>query len=168
MPGVLGPPIEDCYWRISLDAHNVYWSAGSTTHPVGCVVNSVPLAGGAVTTLLDQAYLRDFTIDASSLYYSELASGSGSIQRMPLGGGAPTPVATDIVAWVLINDAGNLYWIDPRLGEVGEIAKNNGTQVVSLPFPLQMDPIDVAEGLVASPAGLFVTETPAGRIDRLY
>ncbi len=158
---------QRCYWRIAVDAQNVYWSAGSTIFPVGCAVKKVPIGGGSVTTLVDQPYLRDFTVDATDVYFSDV----GTIQKIPIAGGPITPVATGVTVWVLANDATRLFWIDPNYATIGGISKTPGTPpggAFSLPITLQMDPMTAAEALVVDQGGLFCTETPAGDIDFFY
>ncbi len=140
---------QDCYWRIAVDAQAVYWSSGVSAFPVGCAIRKVPIAGGPITTVVDYAYLRDFTIDANNVYFSELGSNPGSIQKTPLNGGTVTPVATDVSAWVMTNDASNLYWIDPKNLTIDEISKAPGTatsQVFQFPVVLQMNPQLAAKG----------------------
>lgn len=158
---------QDCYWRIAVDAQNVYWSAGSTTFPVGCAVKKVPIGGGSVTTLVDQPYLRDFAVDATDIFFTD----EGTIQKIPIAGGQITLVATDITVWVLANDATRLFWIDPYYATIGGISKAPGTAptaAFSFPITLAMDPILAAEALVVDQGGLLCTETPAGAIDFFY
>lgn len=101
---------QDCYQRIAVADQAVYWSAGSQVHPVGCVIRRVPVNGGLVTTLVDQAFMADFTVDAVNVYFSEFET--GSVRRLPVGGGATSLVASNVFAWVMINDADNLYWLE--------------------------------------------------------
>jgi hypothetical protein len=116
---------QDCYWRIAIDAQNVYWSQGSTTHRVGCAVKKVPINGGAVTTLVDIAFLADFTVDGVDVYFSELQS--PTIQKTSIDGGPLTLVAEGSAApLVLINDANNPYWIDLQFDTIGRISKAPG------------------------------------------
>lgn len=163
----IDPAPQDCYRRIALDQAYVYWSEGSSVHPVGCAVKKVPLNGGAVTTLIDQAFLADFTVDGVSLYFSEF---SGlTIQRMSIDGGATSTVATSVAPLVLTNDADNLYWLDFQYDTVGTISKAGGTTNASmLPIDIAMDPFLALDGLLVTSEGLYFSEAQTGSIYRLY
>jgi hypothetical protein len=164
------PNPQDCYWRIALDAQNVYWSAGSSKFPVGCRILQVPLNGGTATTLVDYAYLADFTVDGTNVYFSELGSNPGSIQQIPIGGGAITPLVSDVVGAVLVNDAAHLYWIDPRSAVVLQFPKVGGTATTLLAFQLgsATDPRLALDGLSVDSNGLYCSEAQAGNIDLFF
>lgn len=164
---------QDCEWRIAVDAESVYWSSGSATSPVGCAVKKVAIGGGAVTTLVDLPYLVDFTIDATNVYFSELGSNPGAVQKVPINGGAASTVATNVVAWVLSNDANHLYWLDPRpnFASIAWISKAVGTPTsaaIGIPILLSMDPFIATDALVADPSGLYFTETQTGSIYSMF
>jgi hypothetical protein len=165
------PKPQDCYWRIAVDARNVYWSAGSATLPVGCAVKKVPLDGGAITTLIDYPRVSDFTVDANTLYFGELGTYPGTIQKTPIDGGGISLVATSVVPWVMTNTASELLWLDPWEGGIRVFDKAAGTPTtgaVTVPFDLEMAPLRAAEALVVDSSGLYVTETAAGTIYRIY
>ena len=167
----LVPKPQDCYWRIAVDARNVYWSAGSATLPVGCAVKKVPLEGGAITTIVDYPRLSDFTIDANTLFFGELGAYPGTIQRTPIDGGGISLVATSVVPWVMTNTTSEIIWLDPWEGAIRVFDKAAGTPVtgaVTIPFDLAMDPLRAAEALVVDSSGLYVTETATGTIYRIY
>lgn len=158
---------QDCYRRIAVSGPTVYWSEGSTTHPVGCVIRAVPVNGGSVTTLIDQDYMVDFTVDGVHVYFSEFAT--NSIRRLPVGGGAGTLVASDVYAWVLENDAENLYWLDLQRANPGGMAKSDGpADWINFPIGIEMDPLLAFEGLLIGPTGFYVSETQTGSIYRIY
>lgn len=161
---------QDCYWRILVDAQNVYWSSGSAVHPVGCRVNRAPLGGGAVTTVVDHPFLIDFTVDGANVYFSEFEN-VGSILRTPIGGGALTPVADDVLGWVLSDGGNELYWLDLQRLSILRIAKAPGTPTSSaseFPVELAMDPFLAFEALVVDGSGVFCTETLTGSIYFIY
>ncbi|MDH3481338.1 MAG: hypothetical protein OEM50_06440, partial [Gammaproteobacteria bacterium] len=167
------PNPQDCYWRIAVDQQNVYWSEGSTDHPVGCAVKSVPLAGGAVTELLDQPFVADFTVDGTNVYFSEFEG--PSIQKLPIDGGASTlAVSGQIFAVVLGNDADNIFWLDPDPNDMwdGNFATIPKTADPSdwwmLPIEIQMDPIFVLDGFVLDQDGLSISEATTGTIYRIF
>jgi len=165
------PAPQDCYWRIALDSQYVYWSDGSATHPIGCAVKRVPHNGGTVTTLVDQAYFADFTVDGVNLYFSEFEGLTPSIQRMSVSGGAASSMADNVAALVLTNDRDNLYWLDLQRDSLGAISKTGGgmTDVDWLtPNDLIMDPSLILEGLHVNDDGIFYSESTTGTIYRIY
>jgi hypothetical protein len=89
---------------LTVSGTNVYWSEN---YQQGQVL-SVPVGGGQITTLLSGA-IGPLASDASSLYYPM----SGVLMKQPLGGGAPTslastPVSTPVNAMVV--DGTSVYW----------------------------------------------------------
>jgi Carboxypeptidase regulatory-like domain len=164
------PNPQDCYWRIALDAQSVYWSAGSSQYPEGCRIMKVPLNGGTTTTLVDYAYLADFTVDGTNVYFSELGSNPGSIQQISVGGGAMTSFATDVVGAVLANDAAHVYWNDPRSAMVFQLPKaaGAGTNPVGFQLASATDPTLALDGLSVDANGLYCSEAQAGNIDVFF
>ena len=160
---------QECYWRIAVDAQNVYWSSNSTQYSIGCSVRKVPIDGGDTTTLVDFAFLRDFTVDGTNVYYSELGTNPGSIQKISTNGGPITTVVTNVVAWVLANDENNIYWIDPGLnGGIGIISKTEqqggAFDGVLLGGAVFTDPLLAAEGITVEQGNIYWTETLGGDI----
>ena len=167
-PVVANP--QDCYWRIAVDSGHVYWSAGSTAHPVGCRVNRVPIDGGVVTTVVDQPYLADFAVDGQELYFSEF-EGIGSILRTPVEGGAQTPVADNVFAWVLADGGTDLYWLDVFEESIARISKSPGTPTDAaefLPVELTMDPMRAFESLAVDENGIYCTESLSGSVLAIF
>ncbi len=164
------PNPQDCYWRIALDAQSVYWSAGSSQYPEGCRIMKVPLDGGTTTTLVEYAYLADFTVDGTNVYFSELGSNPGSIQQISVGGGAIKPFATDVVGAVLVNDAAHVYWNDPRSATVFQLPKAGGAGTTPVGFQLASatDPTLALDGLSVDANGLYCSEAQAGNIDVFF
>jgi hypothetical protein len=164
------PNPQDCYWRIALDTQNVYWSDGSSKFPVGCQILKVPLNGGTATTLVDYAYLADFTVDGKNVYFLELGSTAGSIQQVPVGGGTITPLLSGVVGTVLVNDAAHLYWIDPSSAAVLQFPKTGAASTTTLAFPLgsTTDPLLALDGLSVDSNGLYCIEAQAGNIDVFF
>jgi hypothetical protein len=164
------PQPQECLWRIALDSQNVYWSAQSNEFPIGCRILKVPLNGGTTTTLVDYAYLADFTVDGTNLYFIELGSTAGSIQQMPVAGGTLTPLLTGALGTVLVNDAAHLYWIDPLAPAVVQFPKSGGTSASRVLFPLgsATDPTLALDGLSVDSGGLYCIEAQAGTIDVFF
>lgn len=162
------PNPQDCYWRIALDAQSVYWSAGSSQYPEGCRIMKVPLNGGTTTTLVEYAYLADFTVDGTNVYFSELSS--NSIQQISVGGGAIKSFATDAVGAVLVNDAAHVYWNDPRTATVFQLPKAGGAGTTPVGFQLASatDPTLALDGLSVDSNGLYCSEAQAGNIDVFF
>jgi len=120
-----------------------------------------------VTTLVDQAYMVDFTVDDVNVYFSEFET--GAIRRVPVGGGAPVLVADGPSAWVLMNDADNLYWLDLLYGSPGGMPKDAGPgDWILIPIQLEMDPLLAFEALLIDQTGFYVSETQTGSIYRIY
>ncbi len=166
------PNSQDCYWRLALDEQSVYWSEGSMTHPVGCTVKKVPLNGGAITTLVDQAYLADFTVDGVNLYFSEF-EGIPSIQKVSTSGGAPSIIAEDVAALVLANDSNNLYWHEfgtgsDSIGTISKTGSDDRAETWLIPVDIDINPFTALEGLLVSDEGIYFSETQTGSIFRLY
>jgi len=159
---------QDCYWRIAVVDQAIYWSEGSTTHGVGCAIRKVPVNGGAVTTLVDQAFMADFTVDDIYVYFSEFEN-TGSIRKLSVNGGASVEVASDVYAWVMANDAENLYWLDLQRGSPAGMEKTSGpTDWVTIPIDVFMDPFLVFEAVLVDQLGFYVSETQTGSIYRIY
>jgi len=154
---------QDCYWRIAVTGGFVYWSAGSTQFPVGCSILKVPVGGGSTTTLVDVGYLRDFTVDGTDVYYSELSSPIPYLRKVSVNGGAVSTVATNVVPWVLASDDANLYWVDPSAG-IGTVPKRGGTASFLVPYPLETDVFLATEALLVTPDAAYWTESVSGDI----
>jgi hypothetical protein len=161
---------QQCYWRIAVDAQSVYWSSGSTQHPIGCKILRAPLNGGPTTILVDYAFLADFTVDGINVYFSELGSNPGSIQQIPVTGGAITPFVSNAVGVVLANDATHVYWNDPRSAQVMQLPKAGGSSANPVVFQLASatDPQLALDGLSVDASGLYCSEAQAGNIDVFF
>ena len=159
---------QDCYWRIAVVDQAVYWSEGSMIHPVGCAIRKVPVDGGTVSTLVDQPFMVDFTVDDINVYFSEFEN-IGSIRRLSVNGGASSEVASDVYAWVMANDAENLYWLDLQGGSPGGMEKTAGpTDWVTIPIDVLIDPFLAFEAVLIDQTGFYISETQTGSIHRIY
>ncbi|HEY2675672.1 MAG TPA: carboxypeptidase-like regulatory domain-containing protein [Steroidobacteraceae bacterium] len=163
------PNPQDCYWRIALDTQSVYWSAGSSSFPEGCRIMKAPLNGGATATLVDYAYLADFTVDGTNVYFSEL-SNPGTIQQLPVGGGAIMPFAGGVVGVIIAHDAEHIYWNDPRTATVLQLPKAGAASATPVVFQLASatDPQLALDGLSVDSNGLYCSEAQAGNIDVFF
>ncbi len=89
---------------IAVDATSVYWSDVGSSQ-----LMKAPLAGGPATLVMSESPQIDaITVDAASVYWTTL----GAIEKMPLGGGAATALASS-GGWWLATDATSVYWANP-------------------------------------------------------
>jgi hypothetical protein len=162
------PNPQDCYWRVTVDAAAVYWSEGSQAHSIGCAIKKAPIGGGSETTLIDEPYVADFTVDGVNVFYSEFAG--STIQKLPVGGGSPTLVADSVRAMVMTNDANRIYWLDWQYDTVGFISKADGTDpsdVTFVPALLEMDPTLVFDNLTVDTGSILLSESQTGSLLRI-
>jgi hypothetical protein len=155
---------QPCYWRIAVDAQNVYWTSNQTASPVGCSVRKVPLGGGAATTVVDYPYLRDFTVDGGNVYFSEL--GSRTLQKIGTDGGTASLVVSGVSPWVLVSGMGRLFWLDPKGLGPAFVSETGGT-----PAPLaclHSDPSLVTDAVAVDPSGVYCAEGQAGFIESMH
>lgn len=158
---------QDCYRRIAVEGEAVYWSEGSMAHPVGCAIRKVSVYGGVVTTLVDQAYMTDFTVDGVNVYFAELAT--DSIRSVPVSGGSSVLVASNVSGWVLANDADELYWLDLQLESPAGMVKTDGSgDWINIPISLSFDPFVAYEALFLDQTGFYISETQTGSIYRIH
>jgi hypothetical protein len=160
------PPTStpSCYSRISVDSQNVYWASSQSTSAVGCSVRAVPLGGGAATTIVDYAYLRDFTVDGGNVYFSEL--GGQTLQKIGTGGGTATLVTSNVSPSVLVSSAGRLFWLDPKGLGVAFVSETGGTPV---PMGCALsDPTLVTDAIAVDANGVYCGVGQFGFIDFMH
>ena len=131
---------------------------------MGCSVRKVPLSGGAATTVVDYAYLRDFTVDGGNVYFSEL--GGGTLQKIGTGGGATTLVTSNVSPSVLVSAMGRLFWLDPKGLGVAFVSETGGTPV-SMGCALS-DPTLVTDALAIDPNGAYCAAGQFGFIAAMH
>jgi hypothetical protein len=112
-----GPPIGACQsLLLALDATNVYVDLGGTENSQ--TIEAIPKAGGALRQVSSANVDGSFVISAGALLWSEPqgegAPSANQLYRVSLAGGAPTslggaptPIASNLVA-----DTTSLYWGD--------------------------------------------------------
>jgi hypothetical protein len=159
----LNTSAQPCYWRIAVDAQNVYWTSDQTTSPVGCSVRKVPVGGGAASTVVDYPNLRDFTVDAGVLYFAEL--GGRTIQKIATDGGATALVVSGASPSLLTNGSGRLVWLEGGLGV--NFVSEAGGMPISVGCPLS-DPSLVMDALAVDSSGLYCATGQAGQIEYLH
>jgi len=162
------PNPQDCYWRVAVDAAAVYWSEGSQNHPVGCAIKKAPIGGGIETTLIDEAFVADFTVDGEDVYYSEFLG--PSIRKLPVAGGSSALVADGVKGMVMANDDNRVYWLDWQYDTVGFISKASGTDpgdATLVPALLVMDPNLVFDNLAIDASSIVLSESQTGSLFRI-
>jgi hypothetical protein len=96
---------------IAIDAANVYWT--NFLNDGSGSITSVPLGGGAVTTLVSlvKSWPTGLAVDATGIYFPTFDGTSGAIMTAPLNGGTPTTLASaqnEILGFAV--DTANVYW----------------------------------------------------------
>jgi hypothetical protein len=108
---------------IAVDGTNVYF----TDYNAG-TINSVPKGGGKVTILATPGSgPLAIAVDSNNLYWTERF---GSVEQMPIGGTARTPLATDS-GYAIAVDAANVYWMDDTSVRMVPIGGGNVTPLAS-------------------------------------
>jgi hypothetical protein len=106
---------------IAVDATSVFFASGGSGVILG-VVTSVPLAGGATTTLVDAGHPFGLAVDGTSVYWADASL--HAVMSTPLGGGAITALASgqNTPVWVAV-DATSVYWTDALPLSSGSVVK---------------------------------------------
>jgi hypothetical protein len=165
----------DCLTRVAVDAASVYWISGSTSLPLGCVIEKAPIGGGEGVALVDLP-IFDFALDGANLYFTEsrivVVDGSGthfigaeSVNRISVNGGSTTMWPQPGFPFVTAVDARYVYWIDA----VGALAwmRKDGTGWSSVGTgPLEETAL-YADALVADGTSVYWTNTLLGTISRV-
>lgn len=143
---------------IAIDADNLYWSTDTATY-------QEPLAGGQALSIGPAP--AALAVDDSYVYFALNGSPTGSIVRVPIGGGAQTTIASgrlpDLMAIAV--DATRVYWIEGYgtigQGAVAAVDKSGGTPVI-LASGLQ-DPSAIA----VDDSNVYVANTADGEIESI-
>ena len=79
--------------------------------------------GGAATTLAAGAAVVDVAVDSMNVYWSD----GKSVEAVPINGGTPTTLTTELVEVNRIAaDGTSVYWADHGARSVGKIARSGG------------------------------------------
>jgi hypothetical protein len=118
-----------------VDASNIYWVEGGGAPPdYDTRLMMMPLAGGTPTPLWDDGALATaaLAVDAHNIYWTTSSSSTvngstvctGKVLSMPIGGGAPTTLATgqDCPGPIAV-DRSAVYWINEGSRYVGALMK---------------------------------------------
>jgi hypothetical protein len=76
---------------IATDSAAVYWTGGSSN-----VIRKVPLMGGAAVDLATGTDALHVGSDGTNVYWSDFDMQGGAFVMVPVGGGTPTVLATDL------------------------------------------------------------------------
>jgi len=99
----------------------------ATTRPM---LSVVPLAGGAVADFANvgdvQALPQNLAIAGGYLYYANFGA-TGNVGRVPLSGGAPTPLASQPNAFDIVSDGTNAWFTAYADGQVKRVPVSGGT-----------------------------------------
>jgi hypothetical protein len=115
-----------------IDATNAYWLDQD-------VIASVPLAGGATTTLLAPPYIMSgLAKDAASFYFFGIPNLMvAPLYRMDIGGSTATQIgstklSSNSYGFDIAVDDTQIYWVDLVSGEAWTMPKAGGTAVLLL------------------------------------
>jgi hypothetical protein len=116
-------------WDIAVDATHVYW-----LDQIAQTIMKVPKQGGTPVALASGVTVNSLAVDANFVYWTNSVS-SGTVMKVAIAGGAPTPVATgQLFPAGIAVDATNLYWVNagsPTLG-AGSVMKASLATGVSI------------------------------------
>lgn len=102
---------------VQVDATSVYWvNQGDTTMADGMVMKA-PLSGGSPVTLATgQDIVFDLALDGTTVYWNDWGNQTvnppkitGGLYSIPLGGGTPTTIATQVQPYDVVVDGTSLY-----------------------------------------------------------
>jgi hypothetical protein len=114
---------------LAIDGTNVYWAnddveAGFPTNQG--TIALAPLAGSAPTVLASGRQApAAIAVDATAVYWVDGGTGSadGSVNKVPIGGGAVTTLASGISPTAIALDATNVYFATVSASGTGRIAR---------------------------------------------
>lgn len=112
-PVTLATSMNGTPHQMTIDANNVYWTDGGA-------VWQVPKSGGTPVMLAQGSLTSGVAVDSTSVYWTDEIGGvdagptnTGSVMKMPIGGGAIVTIATgqNIPLDVKV-DGTSIYWVN--------------------------------------------------------
>jgi hypothetical protein len=128
-PTILNPVQGGQVLSMAMKATNVYWTVFSTNG----AVFSAPIAGGPVNLMVAHTDRpMGIAVDENNVYW--VGDGNGTVNAMPIDGGAVTTLATGPgFAEFLVLDSGYLFWsagLDTNDGAILRMPVTGGTPTV--------------------------------------
>jgi hypothetical protein len=160
---------------LAVNSTNVYWTSFSQ-------LLSQPTGGGATATVVSAGDVLDqltspqgIALDSANAYYFDWSS--RTVNKVPLGGGSATPLATAYDPTCVATDGTNVYWTDTFNGTVMRVPVAGGSATTlagqsSYPMGLAVDNANVywadqnGYAILKVPVGggapVTIAKTPAG------
>ncbi len=120
--GTPSPAAQGGAVGVAVDANNFYFAYADSSLPSQTHVDSIPVAGGPITTLATTSTGIDtLAVDDAYVYYVD----GGTLKRVPIGGGSPLAVASGFSNTVTLKvDSGNVYaTVSPANGPIGSVIR---------------------------------------------
>jgi len=128
---------QDHPTNLVIDADNIYWTTNVAA--TGTVMRMSKTGGRttAVALASKQASPFGLAVDATHVYWTN--QGDGTVNKVPIGGGAPTAIATGRkFPFYLAVDANFVYWTDRDAGTVEKAPIGGGGAVTQLAVNQQL------------------------------
>jgi hypothetical protein len=161
-PGPLVP--DNLYISVAADANNLYYAASKPGDGgTAWTIDSLPLAGGPVTTLTATSYIASSLIpDTGYLYYTDRNSlADGGVEfpvfRVPLSGGMTTPLNVKGVS--LVTDSAYVYFDGDSHTGIMRVAKD-GSGGATLISPIALSGLAIQSGTLY---GYTIAEVISGK-----
>jgi len=167
--------LEGPIWALAVNGTSVYFTNGRAAS-TSVSIESMPLAGGAPTTLISGQSAQVLALDSANMYWTNQGTGTnGTVMKMPLDGGSPTTLASgQAYPNTIAVDATSAYWtnayeftgsINTMVSSVMRVSLNAGATPVMLASDQYLVHAIVSDGTSAfwvTEYGTVVREPVAG------